>query len=68
MLFAWLVMKSNASSTNACRLLGTPAVAPRTTHQMKPIPANPTSSDMIRVSTCSVQKPPSPNDLAKKVR
>ena len=34
-------MKPNSSSTNAWRLFGTPEVAPRTTHQMKPMPTRP---------------------------
>ena len=55
----WSSMKSNASSTNAWRLFGTPEVAPRTTHQMKPMPTTPTSSAVTSESTCSVQKPPS---------
>jgi len=57
-----------SSSTNACRLFGTPEVALRTTHQMEPMPMTPSSTAVTSESTCSVQKPPSPTGLSKNVR
>src|SRR3990172_5748870 len=49
---------SIASSTNAWRLPGTPAVALRTTHQRKPMPSTPSTAAVITVSTCMVQNEP----------
>jgi hypothetical protein len=68
MPFTWSSMNSISISTNAWRLFGTPAVAPRTTHQMAPIASAPTSSEVIRVSTFNDQKPPSPTGFVRKVR
>src|SRR5712691_2746025 len=63
-------MKPISSSTKAWRLSGTPAVAPRTTHQMKPSATTPRMSAVTMESTLIVQKPPSsaPTGFEKKVR
>src|ERR1700694_3144383 len=63
-------MKPISSSTKAWRLSGTPAVAPRTTHQMKPSATTPRMSAVTTESTLIVQKPPSPppTGLDRKVR
>src|SRR5713101_3259926 len=47
-----------------------PAVAPRTTHQMKPSATTPRTSAVISESTLIIQKPPSspPTGFEKKVR
>src|SRR5438445_1722559 len=69
MLFTWSSTNSISSSTKACRLLGTPAVAPRTTHQRKPNARMPSSAAVISVSTLIAQNPPSPlTGLVKKLR
>ena len=58
-------MPFTCSSTNSISeldeglaLAGTPEVAPRTTHQMKPSPTTPRRTEVTSVSTLSVQKPP----------
>src|SRR5258706_9660647 len=51
----WSSTKSIASSTKAWRLSGTPAVAPRTTHQRNPMPSTPSTTEVTSVSTCNVQ-------------
>src|SRR3982074_2618149 len=53
-------MKPISSSTKAWRRSGTPAVAPRTTHQMKPSATTPRMNAVTMESTLMVQKPPSP--------
>ncbi len=58
MPFTCSLMKSNASSTNACRFEGTPVVARRVTSHMKPNARTPSTSVVANVSTFSVQKPP----------
>jgi hypothetical protein len=68
MPFTWSSMNSIRSSTRACRLLGTPEVAPRTTHQIAPMASTPTSAAVTTESTFSAQNPPSPTGLARKVR
>src|SRR4051812_48234965 len=68
MLLACSSTKLNSSSTNAWRLLGTPDVAPRTIHQMKPTPTNPSRIATAIESKCNVQKPPSPTWCAPCVR
>src|SRR5687768_11363598 len=68
MPFAWLSTKSISSSTIAWRRVGTPELAPRTTHQMKPTPITPSRVDTASESTLSDQKPPSPTGLVRKVR
>src|SRR3990172_3468190 len=54
----WSSTNSIASSTNAWRLPGTPAVALRTTHQRKPMPSTPSTAAVITASTCMVQNEP----------
>src|SRR5688572_12557596 len=68
MPFAWLSTKSIRSSTIAWRRVGTPALAPRTTHQMNPTPTTPSRIDTASESTFIDQKPPSPTGLVRKVR
>src|SRR2546430_11551660 len=68
MPFACSSTKSISSSTKAWRRVGTPAVAPRTTHQIKPTPTKPSRMETISESTFSAEKPPSPRDLVKNVR
>ena len=68
MPLAWLSMNSNISSTNAWRLLGTPAVAPLATHQIKPSPRKPSRIATETESRCNVQKSPSPTFFPKKLR
>src|SRR2546428_2413723 len=68
MAFACWSTKSIRTSTKAWRRFGTPEVAPRTTHQKKPMPSKPSRSDTTSVSTFSVQKPPSPTGFSKKLR
>src|SRR5687767_11639087 len=68
MPFAWLSMKPTSSSTNAWRRLGTPEVAPRTTHQRKPMPTMPRMTETASESKWIVQKPPSPMRVAPCVR
>src|ERR687887_484300 len=55
MPFAASSTKSIISSTNAWRLFGTPEVAPRTTHQMKPTPTIPSRIETMSESTFSDQ-------------
>ena len=52
-----------ASSTKAWRLVGTPAVAPRTTHHSRPMPTMPRIAAVTTESTCRVQKEPSTDRL-----
>jgi hypothetical protein len=67
--FAWESTKSISHSTAAWRLPGTPEVAPRTTHQMNPMPTSPSRIDTAIESRLSAQKPPpSPTGLVKNVR
>src|SRR5262252_3674838 len=47
------------TSTNACRLPGTPGVALRMTSQMNPKDSTPRMIVIVTVSQCTVQKPPS---------
>src|SRR5207249_10489975 len=68
MAFACWSTKSIRTSTKAWRRFGTPEVAPRITHQKKPMPSKPSRSDTTSVSTFSVQKPPSPTGFSKKLR
>src|SRR5258706_12318658 len=68
MPFTWSLMKSKQSSTNACRFVGTPELAPLATHQKKPTPMNPTITPTMIESRLSVMNPPSPTGLEKKVR
>src|SRR6267143_473536 len=70
MPFTWSSMKPISSSTNAWRLPGTPAVAPRTTHQMKPSATTPRITAVISESTLIIQKPPASatTGFEKKVR
>src|SRR5439155_8033300 len=68
MAFACWSTKSIRTSTKAWRRFGTPEVAPRTTHQKKPMPSKPSRSDTTSVSTFSVQKPPSPTGFSKNLR
>src|SRR5205814_1392141 len=65
MLFTCSSTNSIASSTNAWRRFGTPLVAPRTTHQMKPMPSTPSTTDVTKVSTLSDQNPPLPVETVK---
>src|SRR5688572_3056382 len=61
--------KSINNSTKACRLPGTPAVAPRTTHQRKPKPTMPSTTAVTTESTLTLQKPPpSATGLVRKLR
>src|SRR4029450_11748436 len=58
-----------ASSTNACRFEGTPALALRVTSHMKPKTRTPMISVIAIVSQCTVQKPPlSRTGFARNVR
>ena len=68
MSFAWLSTNSKRISTKAWRLLGTPAVAPRTTHQRKPRLTTPSSTAVSRESTFSVQNEPSPTGCCRNER
>src|SRR6267142_114229 len=68
MSFACLSTNSQASSTKAWRLPGTPEVAPRTTHQMNPMPRIPSSRDVSSESRLSVQNPPCPTGCSKNAR
>src|SRR3954464_7021888 len=72
MPFACSSTKSISSSTIAWRLVGTPEVAPRTTHQMNPRPTKPRRIDTMIESMLSAQKPPPcsspPSGLMKKLR
>src|SRR5689334_7242428 len=72
MPFACSSTKSIRSSTNACRLVGTPDVAPRTIHQMRPTPMKPSRMETMIESRFSTQNPPPcsspPSGFVKKVR
>ena len=68
MPLTWSLTKSTHSSTNACVFDGTPAVALRVTHHMKPSPRNPSTIDVTTVSVLMLQKLVSPTCLTMKVR
>src|SRR6478609_3045714 len=68
MPLTWSLTKLKQSSTNACVLDGTPAVALRVTSHRKPRPTTPRTSDVTTVSTFIDQKLVLPTCFTMKVR